>query len=360
MAKINPEKIKLKDGREVLFRSLEPKDASLYNAFKSRALGEFPYVTEFKDISESPVDIHIGVFDGDKMIGVLELHQAHSEHPWAKHTCTFRMMIFKEYWFNGIGQKLLQLMEDHARRAGIVKIEAQVLTDNLHGWNLFRKAGYQIEGTRKAAAFIDGRYQDEFFISKFLIELEPAWRPPRLESERLILRSLVMSDAESIFKYTSNENVARYVGWDAHKNIDDTRNYIRDVAYSKYSDGQAEPLGIELKTNPGVIIGTVGAFWSNKNMKILEIGFALAEEQWGKGIIVEAATTLLLYLCGNYEFGRIQIRCKVPNFQSARVIEKLGFKFEGIAKQAFFSKMQFWDMRVYSLARDEVMEKFLK
>jgi RimJ/RimL family protein N-acetyltransferase len=59
-------------------------------------------------------------------------------------------------------------MEEFAKKSGIYKIEAKVRIFNERGLALYKKNGYAIEGTRKKAAFINGQYEDEFFIAKFL------------------------------------------------------------------------------------------------------------------------------------------------------------------------------------------------
>jgi len=48
------------------------------------------------------------------------------------------------------------------------RMEAKERTSNERGLALYKKAGYQIEGTRKKAAFISGSFEDEYYIAKFL------------------------------------------------------------------------------------------------------------------------------------------------------------------------------------------------
>ena len=50
---------------------------------------------------------------------------------------------------------------------------------------------------------------------------------PTLETERLILRKIAIDDAEDLFAYTSDEAVAKYVTWNAHQTIQDTKDFIQ-------------------------------------------------------------------------------------------------------------------------------------
>ena len=44
-----------------------------------------------------------------------------------------------------------------------------------------------------------------------------------IKTDRLLLRKIKKSDYKDIFKYTSKEEVAKYVSWNVHKSIDDTK-----------------------------------------------------------------------------------------------------------------------------------------
>src|SRR5690606_8095554 len=132
----------------------------------------------------------------------------------------FGMMILKEYWGEGIGRRLLEIMEAHAKNCGITRIEAMVRTQNDRGVKLYRRMGYQIEGTRRQAALIEGTFQDEYFISK-LLDAANEWRPPCLETDRLILRALELPDAPAIFEYASNPRVSQYTLWEPHQTVKD-------------------------------------------------------------------------------------------------------------------------------------------
>ena len=78
------------------------------------------------------------------------------------------MMVLRDYWGQGIGGRLLEIMEDFARSVEFTRIEATVRTENERGLNLYLKNGYAIEGTRLHSAVINGKYKDEYYISKLL------------------------------------------------------------------------------------------------------------------------------------------------------------------------------------------------
>lgn len=72
--------------------------------------------------------------------------------------------------------------------------------------------------------------------------------PPILETDRLILRKIKLSDAQDLFEYASDPEVARYVTWDYHKSIKDSINYLRSMI-RKYRNKEISEWGIVYKEN---------------------------------------------------------------------------------------------------------------
>jgi ribosomal-protein-alanine N-acetyltransferase len=179
------------------------------------------------------------------------------------------------------------------------------------------------------------------------------WRPPSLDTTRLILRPLEESDAEAIFAYASNPNMTRYTLWDWHRELNDTMEFLNGYVKGRYLEGVLDPLGICLKGEPARVIGTIGCFWNTRKNQTMEMGFALGEKHWGQGIVAEAGRALLQHAFATYEVERVQAHCIAPNNASARVLEKLGMTYEGCLRSALFHRGQFWDLLMYSILRRE-------
>ena len=69
---------------------------------------------------------------------------------------------------------------------------------------------------------------------------------PMLETDRLILRKMTPDDAEAVFAYASDPEVTRYVIWETHRSIEDSRAFL-DLATSKYRSGGEPDWGIVYK-----------------------------------------------------------------------------------------------------------------
>lgn len=181
---------------------------------------------------------------------------------------------------------------------------------------------------------------------------ESSWLPPVLETKRLILRPMTEADTQGIFDYCSDPEVAKYVTWEAHKTLKDSENFVK-YAQQNYRKKRYEPYAIAFKEKPEQIIGTVGFFWVSERSKSIEIAYALARPHWGKGYMAEASHRVLTHAIKEVGVQRIQSRCLVENIGSARVMEKLGMKYEGTTRSAMFLKNRFIDLKNYAVLAEE-------
>jgi [ribosomal protein S5]-alanine N-acetyltransferase len=179
-----------------------------------------------------------------------------------------------------------------------------------------------------------------------------AWRPPTLETPRLILRAIGEADAEAIFRYAGNPKVTEFTLFETHRGLEDTLAFIRDIAFPQYA-AHLGPFGICWKQDPATVLGTVGCRWATEVNKTMELGYAIAEEFWGRGLTVEAARAVIGYVFANYDVVRVQAHCMTGNVSSERVMQKLGMVFEGKLRQATFRRGKSWDMVIYSVLRSE-------
>lgn len=80
-----------------------------------------------------------------------------------------------------------------------------------------------------------------------------------------------------------------------------------------------------------------------------ELGYWLAVPWWGKGVMGDAAQTVVAYGIETLGLHRIQARCLPYNIGSARVMEKAGLTFEGILRDYEFHKGDFVDLAMYAI-----------
>jgi ribosomal-protein-alanine N-acetyltransferase len=97
----------------------------------------------------------------------------------------------------------------------------------------------------------------------------------------------------------------------------------------------------------------------------LEIGYSLVPSERGKGYCTEATQLMVDYLFLSKDTMRIQAQTDPRNVASQKVLEKVGFKKEGILRKNFFMRGEWRDAYIYSILREEwkeprILTKFLK
>lgn len=76
--------------------------------------------------------------------------------------------ILQEFRQQGIGTRLFSLMEEWASEHQIHRLELTVMRENVAGQQLYHKMGFEIEGTKRDAIFMNGRYMDEYYMAKLI------------------------------------------------------------------------------------------------------------------------------------------------------------------------------------------------
>lgn len=176
---------------------------------------------------------------------------------------------------------------------------------------------------------------------------------PTLETQRLKIRPITFEDAPSIFAYAKNPNVSRFTLWEPHQSLKDSETFIKEYVFPNYLNLIPEPFAVTFKENITHVIGTVGCFWVDKSSHSMELAYSYGEEYWGKGIACEAGKAILKYCFENLNAIRIQARCKKENTASAKVMQKLGMRFEGTLRSSLFHRGKHWDMEYYSILKSE-------
>ena len=170
-----------------------------------------------------------------------------------------------------------------------------------------------------------------------------------LETDRLILRPIELSDAPAIFEYAQNDRATRWVTWDSHQTISDSEKFIQFV-FQNEAMGNMN-FAICEKNNPRFMMGDIGIMWVSRKDKIVELGTILNERFWGNGYVTETFKAVIDYIFQNMDVVRIQGRCKVGNTQSRRMMEKAGLEYEGLIRSSLFCKNQHWDMEMLSIIK---------
>ena len=145
-----------------------------------------------------------------------------------------------------------------------------------------------------------------------------------LETERLIIREHVLSDAPFFFTLNSNYNVVKYTGDSSFKMIEEAEKIVQYVINQYKENGYGRWLVAEKETgNP---IGWCGLKF-HTDTKETDIGYRLLESAWGKGYATESAKACIDYGFKHFNLNRIIGDAMKENTASINVFKKLGMTY---------------------------------
>ncbi|CAA9460612.1 MAG: Acetyltransferase, GNAT family [uncultured Rubrobacteraceae bacterium] len=172
-----------------------------------------------------------------------------------------------------------------------------------------------------------------------------------IETDRLILRKMTPGDADAVFAYASDPEVTRYVIWDAHRTIEDSRAFL-DLTIRGYESGADPAWGIVYKGDHR-FVGTCGFTSLEAEHARAEIGYVISREYRGRGLAPEAVRAMIRFGFERMDLNRIEARCIAENTASARVMRKAGMTHEGTLHQREFIKGSYRDMELYAILKSE-------
>ncbi|QNK64566.1 GNAT family N-acetyltransferase [Pedobacter sp. PAMC26386] len=147
---------------------------------------------------------------------------------------------------------------------------------------------------------------------------------PELETARLKLRKMVLTDAPAVLELRSDPEVAKLTGREVSRNIDDAIAHINKIE-GLIGGGKSLYWAISNKEEDA-LIGTI-CFW-NFDVKdnSIEIGYEVLPAFHRKGIASEAIVALISFGFQNMMVTTITAFPSIDNAASVSLLEKLGFK----------------------------------
>ncbi|MGE0798783.1 MAG: GNAT family N-acetyltransferase [Lautropia sp.] len=135
--------------------------------------------------------------------------------------------------------------------------------------------------------------------------------PTRFETARLRLREPVPADAEALFaRYTQDPAISRFLVWQPHRTIDDTRAFI-ESSRAAWRAGNRMPFVVAERGDDSAI-GMVEARFLGTTV---DVGYVLARSHWGRGLIPEAIDALATACLASPSIFRVHAACDVENMR---------------------------------------------
>ena len=163
------------------------------------------------------------------------------------------------------------------------------------------------------------------------------------------IRKWELSDAKDLALALSNKEIQNNLrdGLPYPYTEQDGKDYI----FAMLSANENETFAFAV-TADNKVIGSIGVFrQENIHKRTAELGYYIAQEYWGKGIMPEAVKQVCKYVFDNSDIIRIYAEPFAHNIGSCRVLEKAGFQFEGLLRANAVKNGAIIDMKMYALIR---------
>ena len=164
------------------------------------------------------------------------------------------------------------------------------------------------------------------------------------------IRRWRMSDAEALAKALNNEKVQNNLrdGLPFPYTVKDGEQFIS--AMLSLDENETFAFAV---TDGDKAIGSIGVFrCGNIHRRTAELGYYVAEEYWGGGVMTTAVKLVCRHVFENSDIIRIFAEPFARNAASCRVLEKCGFQLEGVLRSNAVKCGEITDMKMYSLIKE--------
>lgn len=172
---------------------------------------------------------------------------------------------------------------------------------------------------------------------------------PVLETERLRLRHPHSEDAEDVFSIFGDPVAMRYWSHEPHIDLAESAAYIESI--QKGFAGRSLFQWAVTEPDDDRLIGTVTLLNRDPTNRHAEVGYMLKPALWGRGYASEAVRGVLGFGFQHMDLHRVEAELDPRNEASARLLERLGFKREGLLRERWFLYDEWCDSALYGLLR---------
>jgi RimJ/RimL family protein N-acetyltransferase len=179
----------------------------------------------------------------------------------------------------------------------------------------------------------------------------PTVAVPVLESSRLRLRPYRASDAAAMFALYSDPRVMRYWSFPPWSAIAQAEAYLERVL-GEMAEGRVLPWAVALRDDD-LLVGTTTLFSLNPEQRRAEVGYSLSPAEQGRGLAAEALRVALAHAFDEVGLLRVEADVDPRNAPSCRLLERLGFRREGLLRARWHVAGEVCDSAFHGLLAPE-------
>ncbi len=166
------------------------------------------------------------------------------------------------------------------------------------------------------------------------------------------LELLNQDHAEELFELieANREFLKQWLPWlDNNRYLQNTIDFIK-ITQMQYERNETVQFALVHKGKIAGIVGFHRIDWLNR---ATAIGYWIGEQYQGKGLVTKSCSKVLDYSFGRMGLNRIEIRCASDNIRSRAIPERLGFKEEGLIREAEWLYDHYLDHVIYGMLESQ-------
>ena len=175
---------------------------------------------------------------------------------------------------------------------------------------------------------------------------------PAIQTARLTFRDFTVEDFDAVHEYASDPVVTRYTAFGPNT-IEQTKGFLQLVSGESSQEDRANYSFALVHKQTNRLIGSCGLMRSSTSGPQYGFGYVLHKDWWRQGLASEATTALIKFGFGELCAHRLWAHVFLGNTGSERVLQKLGFRYEGCALKSFFVRDAWHDLQTFAMLSSE-------
>lgn len=175
---------------------------------------------------------------------------------------------------------------------------------------------------------------------------------PAIQTSRLLFREFTADDYDAVHVYASDPEVTRYTGFGPNT-PEQTKGFLQLKLDESSQSDRANYTFALIHKQTSKLIGSCGLDRSHTNGPQYSFGYALHKDWWRQGLASEATTALVKFGFGELGAHRLWAHVFLGNTGSERLLQNLGFRYEGCALKSFFIRDAWHDLQTFAMLRSE-------
>lgn len=330
---------------EITIRPRHPDDAAQLHAIVThpqvtRTILQLPSM----ELSETEEWIREVDANHHRLVAELNGHVAGSaslsmsQNPRRRHTGSLGLMVNPDDWRQGVGSALMAGILDLADNwLNLLRVELEVMTHNEVAIGLYKKFGFETEGTRRDAVFSEGKYRDELLMARLHhveglpagTELPPPPTEPRPEVQQFTVRTFREADLPAIHDFVRDPFVARTTGQIPSLELPRLAKRMLPKMPERHR------LVVDAD---GKVVGTAHLVIhrNRRTAHVAGLGMHVHRNYWGMGVGSRLMVGLMDLADNWLNLHRVELEVNTDNPAGLHLYQKFGFVIEGTIRYHFY------------------------